>query len=36
MPWANVAKFIATEESKQKVKGPRIRKGSWMQNQREN
>ena len=35
MPWANVVELIATEESKRKEKGPRIRKGSWMQNRRE-
>ena len=30
--WANIAKLIATEESKRKEKGPRIRKGPLMQN----
>lgn len=32
IPWGNIAKLIVTEESKRKAKGPRMRKGPWMQN----
>lgn len=32
IPWGNIAKLRVTEESKRKAKGPRMRKGPWMQN----